>query len=237
MAYRGVRAGSAADVSRHGETANDRLKRQWSVWWANGVLLAVALHVVVIALWPSMRIENFPVVAQAEASMRLMPPINEARLPPPPPPVARPATPVVASMPVDVDITIPPVHFDDWEPSSVPVPPTPAEMPSRVDFVAFTPRMVKPRVLNQPEVERALRRHYPAHLRASGIGGQTDLMLWLDEDGTILRAVVERSSGHEALDRAALKVIEIARVSPALDRNRPRRVTVRLPVVFRVDGG
>lgn len=235
MAYRAVRAAGAVNASRHGETANDRLKKQWSVWWANGVLLAVALHVIVIAMWPSMRIPDIPVVARAEASMILLPPIHETPLPPQPP-IARPATPVVASTQVDVDITIPPVKFDDWEPESVPVPPTPAHMPSRVEFVAFTPRMVKPRVLNQPEVERALRRHYPAHLRASGIGGQTDLMLWLDEDGTILRAVVERSSGHEALDLAALKVIEIARVSPALDRNRPRRVTVRLPVVFRIDG-
>jgi protein TonB len=93
--------------------------------------------------------------------------------------------------------------------------------------------MIEPRVLNQEEVERALARNYPPLLRDAGIGGQVEVQLWLDEKGGVVRAEISRTSGYEALDAAALKVVDVMRLSPALNRSQPTRVIVTIPIVFR----
>ena len=43
---------------------------------------------------------------------------------------------------------------------------------------------------------------------------------------------IDRSSRHEALDDAALKVAEVYRFSPALNRDQPVAVWVAFPITF-----
>jgi protein TonB len=94
--------------------------------------------------------------------------------------------------------------------------------------------MVAPRLLNPEEVERELRRTYPAIMRDAGVGGQVDVNLWLDENGAIVKAEVGSSSGYQSLDDAALKVVGVMKLTPAQNRGMPVRVIVTLPVLYRV---
>ncbi len=96
----------------------------------------------------------------------------------------------------------------------------------------FTPYTVKPDYVNGPEVMRALEREYPPLLRDAGIGGTTLVWFFIDETGVVQGQEVQTSSGHEALDQAALRVAPVFRFTPALNQDKPVPVWVQLPITF-----
>ncbi|MCY3612341.1 MAG: M56 family metallopeptidase [Gemmatimonadetes bacterium] len=96
----------------------------------------------------------------------------------------------------------------------------------------FTPYTVKPDYVNGAEVMRALEREYPPLLRDAGIGGTTLVWFFIDETGVVQGQEVQTSSGHEALDQAALRVAPVFRFTPALNQDKPVPVWVQLPITF-----
>jgi protein TonB len=94
---------------------------------------------------------------------------------------------------------------------------------------------VKPDIKNREEVQRALQREYPALLRDAGIGGTVLVWFFIDEDGHVVRTLVQESSGYEALDNAALKVAGIIQFTPALNRDKRVPVWISLPVTFTLE--
>ena len=108
--------------------------------------------------------------------------------------------------------------------SAVSVPADSSQAPRR--FI----HTVMPRMLNVNEVNRALQREYPEHLKRAGIGGITVVRFFVNVEGRVENQIVEKSSGNAALDRAALKVGEVARFTPA--RNGHQRVALWIEVTF-----
>ena len=98
----------------------------------------------------------------------------------------------------------------------------------------FTPFTVAPSIQNVEEIRRAMVDAYPQELRADGIGGTVGVYFFIDVDGTVRDNRVNRSSGHRALDDAALAVADVFRFSPALNRDQRRPVWVSFPVTFQV---
>ena len=101
----------------------------------------------------------------------------------------------------------------------------------------FTPYTVAPDYVNAPEVMAALQREYPPLLRDAGIGGTAIVWFFIDETGTVKNQVVFETSGHTALDDAALRVAPVFRFTPALNRDRPVPVWVQLPITFTTGPG
>jgi len=93
---------------------------------------------------------------------------------------------------------------------------------------------VAPRILNEPEVKRVLQQYYPPLLRDTGIGGTVYVNFFIDENGKVIRHIIDKSSGHKDLDDAALKVASIMRFSPALNRDKKVPVWVSQPITFEV---
>jgi TonB family protein len=96
----------------------------------------------------------------------------------------------------------------------------------------FTPVSVQPSLLNRQDVGRVLAEDYPKELRDAGIGGTVTLGLRVGPEGTVVERSVERSSGHEPLDEAALGVTDVMRFEPARNRDQRVPVWVSLPVTF-----
>jgi len=211
------------------ETANETMKRRSAVWLPRSIVLAVLLHAALFTFVPDMTTAN--VYDAKNGDMYVIPP--EVEIPDPPEEIARPAMPVAGSIDISTDVTMSSTSFEAWTPEKLAPPPTTGG--GDVDgFRDWLPSMLAPRLLNPEEVERELRRTYPAILRDAGIGGEVDVTLWLDENGTIVKAEVGSSSGYESLDDAALKVVGVMKLAPAQNRSRPVRVIVTLPVLFRV---
>lgn len=111
-----------------------------------------------------------------------------------------------------------------------------AEAQTDVEEIAraprFTPYTVAPRLVNVPEVQRVLEASYPPLLREAGVSGTARIYFFIDADGRVADARIHETSGHEALDRAALEVAGTMEFTPALNDDRPVPVWISLPIAF-----
>ena len=223
-------AAEAVPSALAAETANERLKRTFNSWFWGSMIVATLVHFGAFAYWPELTAEDFS-FETAELEAIELPP--EIEIPPPPQAISRPATPVMASADIDEDITIAPTTFEDNPVEDLPPPPeeTATDLASAPTFTPFT---VAPSIQNRSEVVRAMEREYPPLLRDAGIGGTVRVYFFIDETGQVQDRRVDVSSGHQALDDAALAVASIYRFSPALNRDKQVPVWVSFPITFQV---
>jgi protein TonB len=216
--------------ARSAETANDRLKRSFSTWFWGAMITATLLHFGVFAFWPELQAKDIS-FTQSEVQTIELPP--EIEIPPPPKTIARPATPVIAATDIDEDITIAPTTFEENPVENLP--PPPEEKTQDLSAApTFTPYTVAPSILNRDEVIKAMEREYPPLLRDAGIGGTVRVYFFIDETGKVIDHRIDQTSGHQALDEAALKVADVYRFSPALNRDKKVPVWVSFPITFQV---
>ncbi len=102
------------------------------------------------------------------------------------------------------------------------------------DGPIFTPMTVPPRISNFGEVQAALIEEYPPLLRDAGIEGTVVVWFFISDEGQVLDRRVGQSSGHTPLDEAALKIADVFRFTPGLNRNERVEVWVQLPITFEV---
>jgi periplasmic protein TonB len=224
---------------------------------AGSAFVSTVLHagLIIGAIFLTQRVRQ-EVAADEQANILIPVPEEEPPPPPPPPPPPEntPPPPEVTEVPKGFQtLTVPTII-----PPDIP-PPTAGPEISERDFSGegveggrstgnpnvkvtaenieaapvFTPYTVKPELQNRDAVGRALVRNYPPLLRDAGIGGTTLVWILIDEQGQTVRAQVKEGSGHEALDQAALKVADIMKFSPALNRDQKVKVWIQLPIVFK----
>ena len=212
------------------ESANDRLKRSFDSWFWGSMIVATVLHFGTFAFWPEFTAADVSIDSTELETIELPP---EIEIPPPPQQISRPATPVMAAADIDEDITIAPTTFEDNPVEDLPPPPEEAA----TDISAaptFTPFTVAPSIQNRNDVVRAMEREYPPLLRDAGIGGTVRVYFFIDEEGRVGDRRIDQSSGHQALDDAAMSVAETYQFSPALNRDKKVPVWVSFPITFQV---
>lgn len=209
-------------------TANDDFKRSFSTWFWGSISAATAVHFLVFALMPAMQADD---VAINQAAIEMVQPPEEIDIPPPPEAIARPAMPVITDAPIEEDITIADVTFDANPVENLPPPPDEVETDISAAPV-WTDVDILPALKNTDEVQRALTREYPPLLRDAGIGGTTVVWFFIDETGKVVKTQVHTSSGHKALDDAAIKISHLYEFSPAINRDKPVPVWVSLGIAF-----
>ena len=211
------------------ETANDRFKKSFNTWFWGSVLAATVVHFVMFMFWPTLTAEDVSFDSEELVAIELPP---EIEIPPPPQAISRPATPVIAAADISEDITIAPTTFEDNPVEELPPPPD----EEAVDISAaptFTPYTVRPDLMNESEVQRALEREYPPILRDAGIGGTVNVHFFIDEEGMVQRTLVAQTSGHASLDEAALRVANVFRFTPALNLDKIVPVWIAIPITFQ----
>ena len=210
-------------------TANERFKRSFGAWFWGSMIVATVAHFCIFAFWPEMTAEDVSINTEQLEAIELPP---EIEIPPPPEQIARPATPVIAAADINEDITIAPTTFEDNPVEDLPPPPDEVSDTDISAAPTFTPFTVRPDIKNRAEVARALEREYPPLLRDAGIGGTVQVWFFIDEEGRVQNTQVNESSGHKALDDAAIEVAEIIEFSPALNRDKRVPVWISLPITF-----
>ena len=213
------------------ETANDRFKRSFGSWFWGSMIAATVMHFMLFEFWPTGVADDVSFTSE-ELEMIELPP--EIEIPPPPEAISRPATPVMATTDIDDDITIAPTTFADNPIEDLPPPPLDDGVTELAANPVFTPMTVRPELRNRDEVLAALMREYPSILRDAGVGGQVVVWFFISETGQVLERRVSQSSGHQQLDDAALKVADIYRFTPALNRDQTVQVWIQLPITFQV---
>jgi protein TonB len=227
---------------------------------ARSTLFSLALHAAVGTglVWATMAMAEE--ITEQEEEPIFVELVTEVDVPPPPPPPPPPDMPVAvvdevfrgfqtleipAVMPPDIpppsqmmefrasDFTGEGVAGGRGDGTRVEDPGVSSVEPDR-NTPSFTPHTIKPKLVNEAEVQRALVREYPPILRDSGIGGQVVVWLFIDAEGRVENAKVDRSSGYAQLDEAALKVAKVMKFLPAQNRDLKVPVWVSIPVTFRV---
>jgi TonB family protein len=140
---------------------------------------------------------------------------------------------VVAACSLEVNINTG-ESVDRDVPTADAVPPVSEAKADLPDAPTFTPFTVAPGILNRPEVVKAMEREYPPLLRNAGIGGTVRVYFFIDAEGRVQKSLIDRSSGHEALDEAARRVAGVFRFTPALNRDEPVPAWVSFPITFQV---
>jgi protein TonB len=213
----------------HEPTANDRFKGGWGKRLWSSLILATLLHLGIFSLWPELTAQDFSIEARELEAIELPP---EVEIPPEPKAISRPAQPVMASAEIDPDLTIGLTTLDAYEPEDLPPPVDRTETHNIASAPTFTPMTVRPGVKNRGEVLQALEREYPSLLRDAGIGGTVLVWFFIDETGVVRQTRIHTSSGHRSLDDSALKVADVIRFSPALNRDKRVPVWISLPITF-----
>jgi len=222
-------AGDAGADGRHMRAAaNEAFKHGGGRRAAMGLIAAVLFHVAVFELFPQMQAERLGAAVTALETIELPP---EVRIPPPPEQIARPATPKVAAVEVDENVTIAPTTFESNPVENLAPPKTDVDPSARPSFIPYT---LAPVLQNKKEVLTFLQRVYPPMMKSAGVGGAVVLWLYIDERGQVQRTVVAESSGFEQLDAAAEKVASKMRWSPAMNRDKKTAVWLSQAIDFSV---
>lgn len=213
------------------DSANERFKGRFrSIFWS-GIIVASLVHFGLFAFWPELTVEDFSFTAAESTTIELPP---EVEIPPPPRSIARPATPVIATTAIDQEITIAPTTFESNPVSELPPPPEVVEATELEAAPTFTPFTVAPEILNRAQLQIAMANAYPQLLKQAGIGGTVGVFFFIDAEGVVKQTRIDRSSGHQPLDDAALSVAGLYRFSPALNRDQRVPVWVSFPITFQV---
>ncbi|WP_423925981.1 energy transducer TonB [Candidatus Palauibacter sp.] len=92
-----------------------------------------------------------------------------------------------------------------------------------------------PVLANEAEVSMELRQAYPPELHATGIGGRVEVWVRVDTAGNGWTRHVRNSSGHDALDCAAMQVGSAMQFDPAMDTGKPTAAWITQWVEFEPD--
>lgn len=101
------------------------------------------------------------------------------------------------------------------------------EEPPFVDFAEVMPELIGGIEALQASIT------YPEFARRSGVAGRVILQFIVNTDGSVSDAIVVRGIGG-GCDEAALEAIRNTRFTPGLQRGRPVRVRMALPITFRL---
>jgi protein TonB len=217
------------------------------------VATSVALHAAALALGPHLRHAQIeppqvlrvmladlsppePARAAEPAVQRSVPtpdaPRPRARPAPVPPPLPRSVpepTPAALPAPAAAPSEAPTTREDMPNTPAAPlVPPAPPAVAARESLVA--PDFRAGYLNNPPPM-------YPRIARRYGEQGTVTLRVHVSPDGVPTQVELERSSGSNALDSAALETVKSWRFAPARRAGDPVAAWVIVPVVFRLTSG
>lgn len=146
-----------------------------------------------------------------------------------------PVAPVAPNAPTATAAPVPELPEIDIPAPSPPAesPPAPQRPIAVEDGPTFTPFTAAPSVTNRQEVIDAMMAEYPPLLREAGIGGTVRVYFFINAAGKVEETRIDQSSGHAALDQAAIKVAGVYAFTPARNGDTPVPVWVSFGITFQ----
>ena len=162
---------------------------------------------------------NFTIVDEIETFD--IPQTEQIKIPEPP---ARPSVPIASEDEFfDEDITIEDTDFDDFDDWDAP-PPPPSGGP-KVKFIPYD----KP-----PKPIIPIRPRYPEIAQEAGIEGTIYIQFFINDQGSVTEAWVQKGIPNTGLDEAALSAVKKSKWKPAQQRDKKVGVWQTVPVKFEL---
>jgi periplasmic protein TonB len=192
--------------------------------------LAISLGVLLIMFQASKRADR-DVEVQKELDFKIevdeIPQTEQMKRPPAP---SRPSIPIESEdedIPEDATIDATEINLDELPPP--PPPPDEAEGDTPI-FVAYDEA---PQPLGGfTAIQKNL--VYPEIARKAGVEGRVYVNVLIDERGNVIDTQILKSLGNNGCDEAAIVAIRAVKWKPAKQRDKPVKVWVGIPVVFKL---
>ncbi len=212
------------------EQLSERLKFKLSYRKMIELSLVISLFVLLVVFQAFKRFEGkveLPQEKQVVIQVDEIPITQQIDRPPPP---ARPSVPIPTEdedVPEDLTIEETDINFDEAPP---PPPPPPSEEDETPIFVPYD---------SPPEPIggfAAIQRNlvYPEIARRAGVEGTVIIHVLIDEKGNVVKTRVLKSLGNNGCDEAAIAAIKKTKWKPAMQRDKPVKVWVSIPVIFKL---
>lgn len=214
------------------------LRKQYTIHLEVGLVLSLALLIVAFhADFSTSRDFRVRMEEQETVDMRQIQQTQQEEEPPPPPrppvPVEVPNDQVVEQEDVNFDASL---DMDDALDTDLGPPPEAEEKEEDKEEEAQEIFVV---VEEQPELiggMKALQEavEYPGFARKAGIEGRVIVRFVVDENGNVTNPTVT-SGVHKLLNKAALEAVKKLKFKPGMQRGKPVKVRMSLPVTFRLE--
>lgn len=192
--------------------------------------LIIALLLCILLFQAFKRFEH-NIIEQKSVDLKIeveeIPQTEQIKMPPPP---ARPAIPIESEsdeIPEDESIEITDLDLTELPP---PPPPPPTDEEAATIFVPYDD---PPQPIGGfAAIQRNLK--YPEIARKAGVEGRVMVHVQIDEKGNVVNTKILQSLGNNGCDEAAVEAIKSVKWKPAMQRDRPVKVWVAIPVVFKL---
>ncbi len=193
-----------------------------------GLLLSLIICIIMLQAFKKFEAQKVePKSLDIKIEVEEIPQTEQIKMPPPP---ARPAVPIeTESDEIPEDETI---EITDLDLTELPPPPPP---PSTDDDAAtiFVPYDDPPQPIGGfAAIQRSLK--FPEIARKAGVEGRVMVHVQIDEKGNVVNTKILVSLGNNGCDEAAVEAIKSVKWKPAMQRDRPVKVWVAIPVVFKL---
>lgn len=218
--------------SRKTEQAD--LRSRYPIYMEIGLVLVLALLVVAFRLDLNRGSEtDWEAPEQEQIEMEEILQTEQIEQPPPPP-----KPPVPVEVPNDETLEDEPLNLDASLDLDAPVEEAPPPPPPEEEEVEEEPEVFVV-VEEMPELIGGLasiqsKIKYPEMARKAGVEGRVIVQFIVDEEGNVRDAQVVRGLGA-GLDEVALNAVRQAKFEPGMQRGKPVRVKMSLPVTFRLN--
>lgn len=203
------------------------LKLKYQKVFELSLIITLAMLVVFFQLLRAISLEATEARApEIKIEVADIPPTEQIKRPPPPP---KPSVPIpTENEDIPEDLTIETTELDLTD---IPPPPPPPEDDGEVNI--FVPYDEPPSPIGGfAAIQRALK--YPEIARKAGIEGKVIVQVLVSEKGEVVDTKVIKSLGHGGMDEAAVNAIRSVKWKPALQRDKPVKVWVAIPVIFKL---
>ncbi len=192
--------------------------------------LAISLAIIILLLQAFKKFETAKVEQRSidiKIEVQEIPQTEQMKMPPAP---SRPAVPIESEsdeVPEDETIEMTDLDLSELPP---PPPPPPVEDESASIFVPYdeAPFPIGGFAAIQKNLD------YPEIARKAGVEGRVMVHVQIDESGNVVNTKILQSLGNNGCDEAAVAAIKSVKWKPAQQRDRPVKVWVAIPVVFRL---
>jgi protein TonB len=204
------------------------LKLKYKLMMEIGLIVALAICILLFQAFKKFKAAE---VTEKKVDLKMevaeIPQTEQIKMPPPP---SRPAIPIESEsdeIPEDETIEITELDLSELPP---PPPPPPTDEDAATIFVPY----------DEPPAPMggfaAIQRNlvYPEIARKAGVEGKVVVHVQISEKGDVVNTKILQSLGNNGCDEAAIAAIKSVKWKPAMQRDRPVKVWVAIPVVFKL---
>ncbi|MDQ7051929.1 MAG: energy transducer TonB [candidate division KSB1 bacterium] len=209
---------------------HDPLKENYPKARELGLVASLCINILFLQVFRTeLRTEFSVEPIELQIEVEEIPPTEQVHRPPPP---ARPAVPIpTESEDVPEDETIEPTEFDL---SEIPPPPGPPPEEWSEEVPMFVPYDEPPQIIGgMAALRKAL--VYPEIAKKAGVEGMVVIAVLVDEKGRPLKTkVMKAHGGNVGFEQAAIDALMKMKWKPAMQRDKPVKVWVSIPVHFKL---